>query len=209
MRNVFVCAWFAIICAVAVSACDGAAAPRTPETQPATIPPTLRRLSFPEFSISIELPREWTTNAAPMPYASCANCTSIGPAPTPYPYGIQFWKGTHQVGCDPCYHLTIRTLPRGPTLSIDANGHVAFQQEYERQGPLGLVNTDGDTTLYREILTVVPLEPIGGLPGEAEVPAVFIDAFYRYGDQHGERETRAALADLLASIEILDTAAAP
>ena len=166
-------------------------------------PAAFREESFPELSVAFEYPARWATGAEPMPYASCVTCTVVGPRRADYPYGIQFWKGTHEVGCEPCYQLTIRTLPQGPTQSIDANGHVAFQQEYERQRPLGLVNEDGDATPYREILTVVPLELIEGLPEGTEVQAVLIDAFFRYGDETGERDVRAALANLLASVEIV------
>jgi hypothetical protein len=68
-----------------------------------------------------------------------------------------------------------------------------------------LVNEDGDNTPYREILTVVPLEPTEGQPPEAEVPALFIDAFYRYGDATAEAQTRQALAHLVASLEFEET----
>ena len=150
--------------------------------------------------VTVEYPERWATGTAPMPYASCNTCTVIGPVGAEYPYGVQFWEGAHQLGCQLTCYLNIRALPQGPTIAVDANGRVAFQQEFERQRPLGLVNEDGDRTSYREILTVVPLEPIVGLAPEAEVAALFIDAFYRYGDTTGEVQTREALALVLGTI---------
>jgi hypothetical protein len=177
-------------------------APTDPGAMRST-PPLAKRQFFPELGVAIEYPANWGTNASPMPYATCNVCTVIGPSQPDHPYGVQFWKTVHQVGCQlTCYYLTIRTLPHGSTYAIDANGHVALRQEFERQRPLGLVNEDGDNTTYREILTVVPLAPIEGLPPEAEVPALLIDAFYRYGDTIAEAQTSEALANLLASLEI-------
>jgi len=164
--------------------------------------PTLKRQSFPELGAAIEYPTDWTTDAAPMPYASCVPCTVFGPSQPDYPYGIQVWKGAHQLGCQLTCYVNIRALPQGPTYSIDANGHVAFRQEFERQRPLGLAQEDGDSASYREILTVVPLDPIDGQSHEAELPALFIEAFYRYGDGAAEAQTREAMANLLTSLEI-------
>lgn len=166
-------------------------------------PKTMRQEEFTGLSISAGVPREWTMNAAPIPYATCNDCTVIGPSQAQYPYGIQMWKGTHQVGCQLTCYLNIRALAQDPTRTIDANGHVALRQEFERQRPLGMVNEDGDTTPYREILMVLPLEPIEGLPPEAEVAAVFIDGFYRYGDDAGEQAVRAALAYFIDSLRIV------
>lgn len=153
-------------------------------------------------SIAADFPVGWSPGAWPMPYATCTTCAVIGPGPPAAPHGVQFWRGVHQVGCELTCYLNIRALAQGPTERVDADGRVAFRQEFERQRPLGLVNEDGDSTSYREILTVVPLSPVEGLPPEAYVPAIFIDAFYRYGDAAGEVETRWALARLLATLEL-------
>jgi hypothetical protein len=159
----------------------------------------VKREPLPQLGIAIEYPAHWVTNAAPMPYATCNTCTVVGPSRAAYPYGVQLWEGTHQLGCQLTCYLNIRALAQEATHTIDANGHLAVRQEFERQRPL---DGDADRTSYREILTVVPLVPIDGLPAEAEVPAVFIDAFYRYGDPAAEAQTREALAHLIASLDL-------
>lgn len=151
---------------------------------------------------TFEYPAGWVTGATAMPYASCRPCSVLGPASVTHPYGIQLWKGEHQAGCQLTCYLNIRALAQEATHEVDANGRVALRQEFERQRPLGLVNTDGDNTSYREILTVVPLAPIDGLPPEAFVPALFIDAYYRYGDAAAESAVRAALTQLLATLAL-------
>jgi len=164
------------------------------------------RQSFPALGVTIEYPAHWAADATAMPYATCNTCTVVGPSRADYPYGVQIWRGLHQLGCQLTCYINIRALPQEATRTIDANGHVAFQQEFERQRPLGLVNEDGDNTSYREIVTVVTLAPIDGLAPEAEVPALFIDAFYRYGDAAAEAETRDALARLVGTLAIDETA---
>jgi hypothetical protein len=162
---------------------------------------TTRREHFPELGVTIEYTADWVTNVAPMPYATCTTCTVIGPSQSDFPYGIQFFRGEHQLGCQLTCYLNIRALAQEATHTIDVNGHVGFRQEFERQRPL---DGENDRTSYREILTVLPLAPIVGLAPEAKVPALFIDGFYRYGDAPGEAQTREALARVLSNLEIVD-----
>jgi hypothetical protein len=162
-------------------------------------PATVKREALPQLGIAIEYPAHWVTDVAPMPYATCNTCTVVGPRQADHPYGIQLYQSTHQLGCQLTCYLNIRALAQGPTYTVDAGGSTAFRQEFERQQPL---DGDPDRTSYREILTVVPLVPIDGLTAEADVPAVFIDAFYRYGDLSAEAQTREALAHLLASLDL-------
>ncbi len=160
---------------------------------------TTKREAIPSLGVTIEYPASWAMGAASMPYASCNTCIVIGPAAA-HPYGVQLWESVHELGCELTCYLNIRALAQGPTTTVDANGRDALQQDFERQRPLGPANDDGDYTSYREILTVVPLVPIeSGVPG-TEVRALFIDAFYRYGDTDGEVETRKALALLLGTL---------
>ena len=178
--------------------------PAAPSPSPTVTAGSTRTFVIENTRISVALPTAWSFGAPSMPYATCLPCTVAGPLDATHPYGIQFWRGEHQVGCQLSCYITIRAGPLSQNVShtINVNGRLALQQEFERQRPLGLVNEDGDNTSYREILTVVPLATVDGLPPETFVPAIFIEAFFRYCDAAAERDARAALNAVLQALVI-------
>jgi DNA-binding CsgD family transcriptional regulator len=152
--------------------------------------------------IEFMYPASWTAGAPPMPYASCFECAVFGPIDAEFPYGVQVFVqdvdldgpscGGALGGCPATAFVGNRALPRGAQRQLEVAGGPAWQQEIERQAPLGLVNETGDDMPYVEVWTVLPL-------GDR---ALFAVAFWRSDDMAAAEETRVAYEALLRSLRI-------
>jgi hypothetical protein len=129
-----------------------------------------------------------------MPYATCSACTVVGPKELQYPYGIEIFTQPGGVGVCPlvCYGAN-NAIERGVPEAVTVAGYPSGRNEYEHVPPLGLTNETGETTPFREIVTVVHVSD----------QDLVIIGFFRYGDAAGEARVRAAY-DLM-----LKTATAP
>ena len=143
--------------------------------------------------IQFRYPDSWVDGATPMPYASCFGCRAVGPASSTYPYGVMVFVEGLALGVPVSGYVGNNALPQGEQRTLIVGGQRAGQVEIERNAPLGLAYQTGDYTPYRETWTLVP---VGG-------QALFVVAFYRYGDEAAKAETESAYEQILASFSVL------
>ena len=142
--------------------------------------------------LEMPYPFNWPEGAPAMPYATCNACAVLGPKDVHYPYGIQLYTQALSPGCDPSCAMGNNAVSRTAAQTLFVDGHQASQQEFERQTPLGVTNETGETTPYREIVTVISLAD----------QSLIVDGFYRYGDVDGERYVRRAYANALGGMKL-------
>ena len=142
--------------------------------------------------LEMPYPFNWSEGVPAMPYKLCGSCAVLGPKDVHYPYGIQLYTQALSPGCDPSCSMGNDAVSRTAAQTLFVNGHQASQQEFELTTPLGVTNDTGETTSYREIVTVIPLAD----------QALVVNGFFRYGDADGERYVRRAYANALAGMKL-------
>lgn len=177
-------------------------------------PPTARAaatnaLSIASLGLTLQYPETWSEGAAVETWAkgtaaqvraSCGGCTIVGPLSAPQPYGVEVFTEDLDPGCAvSCYvgndAIGPGDTPLGPASqeSVRVADIDSKRMEVHRQVPLGVLNTTGDDTPYREIWTLVPWYG----------KALFFVAFFREGDTTAETETRDAYDAMLGSVSRL------
>jgi hypothetical protein len=142
--------------------------------------------------IAFGYPYNWEEGAAPMPYASCAGCVTLGPESVQYPYGVSLFTQPPSPGCTVSCHCSVRCIAAAgaPELSVMIGGSAATQLEFRRQPPL---DGSGETAIYAEIWTAIP----------RATDTLVVVAFFREDDPVGERYVRREYEELLDSLTLL------
>jgi len=184
----------AVLCAMLQLSMACCSLTTLPETASNEATQTTTKLFHDEgLGIEFEYPASWVETAMPSPYVSCSGCITLGLAGAAHPYGVQLFTESLDKGCGATCYVGNRALPRGEERSLVVAGRDATQVEIERQAPLGLVSQTGDDTPYSEVWTLIPMND----------RALFVVAFYRFGDTAAEVEIESAYNDMLASLVFL------
>ena len=162
----------------------------------------LRPFHDENLGIEFELANSWHEGAAPMPYFSCFDCVTLGPADASPPYGVTITQVTElsgncaefpRCGTGAGVFAANRTFFDGEELELTVSDYLAVQQRTLVQPPLGLTNHTGEQRLYHQVSTYVDK------PGATDLMIV---GFYREDDEVGELEVELAYEALLESLVI-------